>query len=234
MAYNGRSMKRMTTRCALHGHREFELDVGMLDETMTGGLVGYLERSVANGVRFEEGQSIQFGFQLLEVREAGPNLTLHAPEPRSIEHAVVATLRQRFVVESFGLDDVMDFPNPRSTALACRRAGIAEETAVLRARVLGEGASGWMAVCADPDHDHTDPRELEWLPVQELTQRLPILHLFVAMPPGTAVTFGSDGVRMVKVRGAELAPDAGSFVAELAQRESWPLARPIVSERNLS
>jgi hypothetical protein len=227
-------MKRRTTRCSLHGHREFEIDVGTLDETMTGSLVGYLERSVASGIRFEHGQSIQFGFQLLEVREDGANLTLVGPEPRTVERAVVATMRQRFVVESFGFDLSVDFPDPRSSALACRRAYAALEVTASRAAVSAERASGWVVMCADDGHDHSDPGELEWPTIAELTERVTGLRLFVAMPVGTRIAFANGGATQVSLDGTVRAPEPGSFLAALARRERWPIALATGPDRGLS
>ena len=109
---------RSTTSCSQFGHPEFELDVGDLGDELTTSLVRYLEGAVSRGTRFEPGQTIQFGFQCLEVRDAHDRLTLFAPE-RSLASVILATLRQKFVADSFGMSERLDFPSPRDEALGC-------------------------------------------------------------------------------------------------------------------
>jgi hypothetical protein len=215
---------RSTTSCSQFGHREFELEVGDLGDELTTSLVRYLEGAVSRGTRFEPGQTIQFGFQFLEVRDAhDDHLTLYAPE-RSLASAILATLRQKFVADSFGLSDRLDFPSPRDEALECTRV-----------RALGHGAfvreeGGWRAYCFDDRHDHDAIAELNPQSVYELTVAHPLLDLFVGMPIGTTIHFDRRGVRTVIVDDVELTPESGSFVAALAKREGWPL----VGERQAS
>jgi hypothetical protein len=207
---------RSTTSCSQFGHREFELDVGDLGDELTTSLVRYLEGAVSRGTRFEPGQTIQFGFQCLEVRDAQDRLTLFAPE-RSLASVILATLRQKFVADSFGMSDRLDFPSPRHEALECTRV-----------RALGHGAfvreeGGWRAYCFDDRHDHDALPELVAQSVYDLTVAHPLLDLFVGMPVGTTVHFDRSGVRTVIVDDVELSPEPGSFVAALAKREGWPL-----------
>lgn len=214
---------RSTTSCSQFGHREFELEVGDLGDELTTSLVRYLEGAVSRGARFEPGQTIQFGFQFLEVRDARDHLTLFAPE-RSLASAILATLRQKFVADSFGLSDRLDFPSPRDEALECTRV-----------RALGHGAfvreeGGWRAYCFDDRHDHDALAELNPQSVYELTVAHPLLDLFVGMPIGTTIHFDRMGVRTVIVDDVEVTPEPGSFVAALAKREGWPL----VGERQAS
>jgi hypothetical protein len=214
---------RSTTSCSQFGHREFELEVGDLGDELTTSLVRYLEGAVSRGTRFEPGQTIQFGFQFLEVRDAQDHLTLFAPE-RSLASAILATLRQKFVADSFGLSDRLDFPSPRDEALECTRV-----------RALGHGAfvreeGGWRAYCFDDRHDHDALTELVAQSVYDLTVAHPLLDLFVGMPIGTTIHFDRSGVRTVIIDDVEVTPESGSFVTALAKREGWPL----VGERQAS
>lgn len=214
---------RSTTSCSRYGHREFELEVGDLGDELTTSLVRYLEGAVSRGTRFEPGQTIQFGFQFLEVRDADDRLTLFAPE-RTLASAILATLRQKFVTESFGMAEQIDFPSPREEALVCTRL-----------RSLGHGSfirdeGGWRAFCLDDSHDHDDVKSLVPERLSDLAGEFAILDLFVGMPVGTTVCFDPGGVRSVMFRDREITPEPGSFVAALAKRESWPL----VSERRPS
>jgi hypothetical protein len=214
---------RSTTSCSQFGHREFELEVGDLGDELTTSLVRYLEGAVSRGTRFEPGQTIQFGFQFLEVRDADDRLTLFAPE-RSLASAILATLRQKFVAESFGMADELDFPSPREEALACTRL-----------RSLGHGSfirdeGGWRAFCLDDSHDHDDVNALVPQSLYDLAIEYPILDLYVGMPVGTTVVFDPGGVRSVLFRDREILPEPGSFVSALGKRERWPL----VSERHPS
>lgn len=190
--------------------------MGDLGDELTTSLVRYLEGAVSRGTRFEPGQTIQFGFQFLEVRDARDRLTLFAPE-RSLASAILATLRQNFVAESFGMAELLDFPSPREEALACTKL-----------RALGHGTfirdeGGWRAFCLDDGHDHDDLGSLAAQSLHDLACEYPILDLFVGMPVGTSVVFDPGGVRAVMHRERELAPEAGSFVSALAKREGWPL-----------
>lgn len=214
---------RSTTSCSSYGHREFEFEVGDLGDELTTSLVRYLEGAVSRGKRFEPGETIQFGFQFLEVRDGRDVLTLYARE-RSLPSIILATLRQKFVAESFHLEDALDFPSPREEAIACTRV-----------KTLGHGAfvrdaGGWRALCFDDRHDHDDVRELVPRSIYDLTVAHPILDLFVGMPVGTAIHFDPSGVRSVLFEERELVPEPGSFAAALATREGWPL----VSERRPS
>jgi hypothetical protein len=214
---------RSTTSCSQYGHPEFELEVGDLGDELTTSLVRYLEGAVSRGTRFEPGQTIQFGFQCLEVRDAQDRLTLFAPE-RSLASAILATLRQKFVADSFGLSDRLDVPSPRDEALECTRV-----------RALGHGSfvreeGGWRAYCFDDRHDHDALPELVPQSVYDLTVAHPILDLFVGMPIGTSIHFDPAGVHTVIVDDVELEPEPGSFVTALAKREGWPL----VAERQAS
>jgi hypothetical protein len=207
---------RSTTSCSRYGHREFELEVGDLGDELTTSLVRYLEGAVSRGTRFEPGQTIQFGFQSLEVRDAHDRLTLCAPE-RSLASVILATLRQKFIAESFGMQDALDFPHPREEAIACTRVQKLGHGAFIRE------AEGWRAFCFDDRHDHDDVKELVPQSIHTLAVAHPILELFVGMPVGTTVHFDPSGVRSVLYGEAELTPESGSFVTALATREGWPL-----------
>jgi hypothetical protein len=207
---------RSTTSCSRYGHPEFELEVGDLGDELTTSLVRYLEGAVSRGTRFEPGQTIQFGFQCLEVRDARDRLTLFAPE-RSLASAILATLRQKFVAESFGMADDLDFPSPREEALACTKLRSLAHGSFIR----DEG--GWRAFCLDDSHDHDDVTSLVPQSLYDLAVAYPILDLFVGMPVGTTVVFDPGGVRSVSFRERELTPEPGSFVSALGKREGWPL-----------
>jgi hypothetical protein len=224
-------MKAKTKRCRDHGHPEFELEVGDVADIFWEPLVSYLEESVANGTKFLPGQTVLFGFQILEVKKDGETLTLYAPKEgrMPIEYvpdigpACLATVRQRYVADSFDVGDELDFPNPLRPTFICSRAGRADETAFIREEPGEDSETGWFAMCADDDHDHNDPKEIECISAWELACRLPPFNLFLGMPVGTMIVFGDDGVHAVLREGAPLLIVPGSFVDALRKEHGWPL-----------
>src|SRR5215213_1344959 len=96
-------VKATTKSCSRHAHREVEVEVGELASVFWESLIEYLEESVANGTKLLPGQTVLFGFQLLEVRESGDKLTLYAPIEATmpmeygpdVGAACLATIRQR-------------------------------------------------------------------------------------------------------------------------------------------
>src|SRR5688572_10402118 len=100
-------MKAKTKSCRRHGHREFDLEVGDAANVFWEPLASYLEDAVASGTKFLPGQTVLFGFQILEVRELEDGLTLYAPMEGKmpiqyvpdIGPACLASARQRYVTD---------------------------------------------------------------------------------------------------------------------------------------
>lgn len=193
----------MTKRIArAAGHPPIEVEVGDVPPAITDGFVSWLERSMAAGTRFEIGQTILYGASFVKVAEGRDGrLALLGVEPGSmpwrwigsIEQALRDTYVQRSMVESFGLLEQLDFPDVQAAAYCCARAGTAKESALLREAAAIEHESGWFVMCGDPDHDHSDPDELECVSLYEMTLRFPILTAFLGMPVESTIYFGEEG-----------------------------------------
>jgi len=209
-----------TAHCTEHGHKELTLQ--LVDKPVPGSetwLVAYLERAVASGSKFLPGQTIQLGWSTLRVIERGDG-TLGLEERvdletwrESVTLALWHTWTQKEVAASFGLVDELQFPQQEQDAMVARCALETDTLLLTRISVDEPSFSGWGVTCAQ-DHEHG---ERGFVPLLEVTARLPFLAQFVALPAGTSVlVIGPGRIRAHAFRdGAPLAIEPGSYVAAL-------------------
>lgn len=211
-----------TMTCAQHGHPEFRIS---FDSAVAANdakwLLGWLEESVAEGTRFEIGQTCQVGWVVTEVRqhESG-DLILWEPDMRSLpvqwSAAVSYTLAhlrvQKDVAESvLGAEDLL-FPSMRQSALICTR--LAENKDVVMERAESNGAdSGWFCGCREKGHDHNDVAELRRVSLYEAAIRhAPQIVPYLGLPPGVLLCIGS-GAPKIFFAGEPLPFKPGSYLA---------------------
>jgi hypothetical protein len=218
-------MKALRTKtCRRHGHPEFRISydpaVVVVPEDVKW-LLGWLEKTVADGTRYTPGQTCQVGWMVTEVRQhEDGELSIWEPDMRhlpiewadSVSYTLAHLRAQKDVVESvLGADD-MTLPSIRQSAIMCTRLG-RDEGMVLE-RVAPSGAdSGWFCGCSDEDHDHNDVAELRRVSLYEAAVRhAPQIVPYLALPAGVLV--GIEAGKPVVFRdGKSLAFRSGSYLA---------------------
>ena len=92
-----------------------------------------------------------------------------------------------------GLERAAAVPRANSTAVVCARVSHGSTIAACRVKPDEIQASGWVAVCRQPDHDHSDGDNFEVVPLKQLAATVPRLFAMLAAPPGTSVTVHENG-----------------------------------------
>lgn len=213
-----------TTTCAHHGHPEFRIAYDPTVVVASGDakwLVRWLEESIAEGTRFEAGQTCQVGWGVTEVRlhESG-DLILCEPDMLSLPFQwsptvsyTLAQLRaQKDVVESVLEAEDVSFPSMLQSALICTRLAKDEDAVMERTEPKGTD-SGWFCGCWEDDHDHNDVAELRRVSLYAAAIRhAPQVAPYLALPPGVLVGVG-DGPPDVFRNGDSLPFKPGSYLA---------------------
>lgn len=216
-----------TTRCAAHGHPEFTLRLAraLPIPDIERVLLGYFEGAVARGTKFLPGQTVQFGWATLRLKQRDDG-TLGVLEPdvgeamawaEHVDQALMDTWRQQEVARSLGLEHALDFPRQAQHAVVCTRA--LETAAFVLARTAPEGPtdSGWFIGCVDETHSHDVAEHLTVVPLIEVAANVPPLTQFFALPVGCDVTVLGPGRVRARVfqDGDELKPKPGSYLDAL-------------------
>lgn len=191
-----------TTTCRRYGHPEFRVNYDPalvpLEEDVRWLLAG-LERSVAAGERFTDGQTFQVGWMVTLIRDSGMGLlSILEPDIRQVPVAWVdsvgqtlAQLRvQKDVCESVFSEEDLSFPSAQEAALICTRLGGSQRIVMERSEPQGAD-SGWFCGCDGQGHNHNDPRELLTVSLYEAAVRhAPQIVPYLALPPGVLLTQG--------------------------------------------
>lgn len=200
-----------TTSCHRHQHPEFRITYDPAS----------LERKVAAGERFADGETFQVGWITTQVR-AGLDgaLTLWEPDmlqlPVGWTESVSSTLaqlrRQKDVCESVLPVGELFFPTMRQSALICTRLG-QRPGVVMERRTPSETDSGWFCGCREDGHDHDAADELRCVSLYEAvvghaSEILP----YLALPEGVLLGTG-DGPPTIFQHGRPLVFKHGSYLA---------------------
>lgn len=144
----------------------------------------------------QEGQTVQVGWMMLSVVAGPEGLELHEPDmsgetPINFIPGITRTLRdtmvQRYVTDSLGLTEYLDFPTLVQSVITCDRIQPGGALFFTRPDHQEGHASGWVCCCCDKSHDHNDPAALTLTSLYDLGCRHPILVEFLALPVGSAV-----------------------------------------------
>ena len=218
-------MQVKTTGCAEHGHPEFVLDIGEANATDGKWLVQFLEQAVASGERFEAGETFAIGWMITKV-VAGKNgtLTLHEPDmktmPVEFEPGVQRTLTilrlQKAIAESVGLEDELELPTLRDSAIVCTELERAKALILSRAEPDGND-SGWFIGCTSPKHDHNDPKNLARASLYEVGIAAPRAVAYLGLPAGVQIV-ASDGAPHLERNGKRLPIKPRSYLAQKITR----------------
>ena len=92
-----------------------------------------------------------------------------------------------------GLDRGIEVPRANATAVVCDRVRHGLPIEARRVAPNEPSASGWVAVCKQPDHDHEDAASFELVALKQLASWAPRMFSMLAAPPGTGLTVLPDG-----------------------------------------
>ncbi|MEW1739658.1 hypothetical protein AB0346_27290 [Nocardia beijingensis] len=212
-----------TTSCASHGHPEFTV---LCTEPRLPGmenwLLSYLESTVAAGTRYQPGETIRVGWNLVRVRgRADGTLGLaERTDAQNWAEQVDRTLRdvwyQREVAAGVGLADHLDFPGEDQQAIVSS-CGLESPVLVLARTATDDPEfSGWSVECFE-DHAH---RASYYTTLLELATAMPFAVQFFALPAATTVLIESPEItptgtirpHIVDAEGVEMYPIPGSYL----------------------
>lgn len=186
-------------------------------------VLDYVQDAVANGTRFEPGQTIAMGWAMLRVT-GRDDATLGLEEQlepdrwaEQIDITVRDTWFQTEVAASLGLAGQLAFPaKHQQAAIAQCVTDDAPTTLVLHRRASDTfHSSGWMVSCG-ADHPHG-----EWIPhtLFDMERVMPFAVQFLALPDNVTVVVESPSVTksgriraQVVFNGRRLIPEPGSYL----------------------
>jgi hypothetical protein len=219
-------MQVKTTRCGKHDHPDFVLEIGEALDTDGRWLVEFLEEAVAEGERFAAGETVAIGWMVARVAEApGGLLTLHEPDMTSMPiqwiPSVQTTLMhlriQRAIAESVGLEDEMDFPTIRQSAVVCT--DVEDATGLILSRAKPDGGdSGWFIGCTSPTHDHNDAKNLDRTSLYQLALAAPASIGFLSLPAGVQIVARPGAAPHLERNGKRLPIKPRSYLAQKITR----------------
>lgn len=181
-----------------------------------------LRQMVANGERFGDGETIQLGWGLLEVRRnADGSLNLLEPDyanmPMEWIDTVTQTIRdlrlQKDVCESLFDIAHADFPSLRHHCITCSRLKDAGRVTMERFAATPPD-SGWFIGCGDAAHDHDSPAQLSRTSLYEAILSNQRARMFLALPVGTLLEADDEDIH-IYYRGKPVNAKQGSYVAKL-------------------
>jgi hypothetical protein len=213
-----------TTRCSRNGHPEFRIVFDpaiVVIEDDAHWLLGWLEDSIAQGARYQTGQTCQVGWAVTEVRlHISGDLTLWEPDMRSmpfvwsegVSHTLAHLRVQKDVVESVLDTDELSFPSMRQSAIICSQLGQEGDLVMERAEPNGAD-SGWFCGCGHDGHNHNDVAELRRVSLFESAVRhSPQIIPYLALPSGVLVVVDG-GLPVIFRDGEPLEFRKGSYLA---------------------
>lgn len=216
-----------TQACARHGHPEisFVFAEPVRVPNLQSILIDYLEGSVERGVRYEVGQRIDLGGSLLRLFDRGDG-TLGVRDvgsdgndvnPESVHRALMRTWCRQEVARSFGLEPT--FPSPEGRVTVCSEVHASKHAILLkRLAPTAPDDSGWYVGCTNERHDHDAPTALGAAYLLQLSDQLPWVDQFFALPVGTHLIVLMDERLSVPALWRDeklVAPLPGSYVAAL-------------------
>ncbi len=223
-------MRIETKNCHRHDHPEFvlEVDGDQIPEVYVQTFLETLENMVAAGSVFQPGETLQDGWMVTRVEDAGDGkLTLHEPDmqqlPVQFVPGITETLRhkmiQLFTLDSFGIErEQIKIPRIDQTAIACDRFDAGGE--LLLARDAGEERhSGWIFCCLDDDHDHEQDDNLQLVSLYEAMLRCPHVVAWMYFPDDSQIVLRPDRHPLVIWKDEQLEIQPGSYLDELLKAQ---------------
>lgn len=185
-----------TNKCYERKHPEFRLVVDpAVPQVDVDALVLFLEQEVQQGVRFKDGEIIDFGSMCFRVATVEDFLTLEEPDllefPISWKLGITAAMKlmrlQKDIAESVGLGDELDFASIRNSLLVGTDLAEGPHTLILDRAVPDGSDSGWFIGTLDSQRDYNDAANLCRISVYEAILNWPCITGFLALPRGCRV-----------------------------------------------
>ncbi|MFD1710891.1 hypothetical protein FVQ98_01235 [Ottowia sp. GY511] len=212
-----------TTQCGQFKHPEIEFSVSTkaVPEGDIQHMVASLERMVASGSRFKDGETLQLGWMVTRFASApGGKLRLTEPDMKKVPIRFVDSLdstlkhlrSQKDSVESVMPATSLNFPRLDQSAVVHVDYKKAVPVALQRLEPQGQDSGWWLSDPTDPRGNGDTTRFMK-ISLYQLALDRPDLIQLLAFPVGTVVLV--DGQVHVAKDGAELPIRAGSYLEQL-------------------
>lgn len=189
-----------TTSCKSFNHPEFTFvcDPVIIPQHDIQWLIRTLERMVASGTRFREGDALPVGSMVLRCVGRGDMLELTEPDLtslpiqyiESVNNTLLILKAQNDALKSAGLLEEQKIPGIFQRLITCSR--FKNNTGYTLTRTQSDqskGDSGWFIGCDDRSHDHHDPANQYHELVYEIYTKYPHIIPFLSFPPDTMISF---------------------------------------------
>jgi hypothetical protein len=221
----GMSSVHATSGCTRHDHPEFQIRVsnGAVPAEDISWLLRFFEQRVAQGAKFQSGESLQVGW-MLTMLEDGPQGFLRVLEPDmkgipvkfvdSVDSTLMHLRNQQDVARSLSLPVEPAFPSLRQSAVVHVNYKEANRVLLTRSEALDGADSGWWLSDLDDEAGSEDPARFVKTSLYQLGIDRPDLVKFFAVPAGLQVFV--DGARIgVLGEDGEVPQIPGSYLSEL-------------------
>lgn len=221
-----------THDCGKFKHREFSpnFDPQKILRDDAQWLCDFLQRTVAEGVRYKTGETIQIGW-MINTLESRKDRSLGILEPDFVSmpinwiDSVTTTLAhfrmQRDVVESLGLEAPF-FPSIRQSCIVGADLLMGQGTydLILERSEPDDTDSGWFVGHAQSHSNYNDVANLRTLSLYELAIHVPLSVMFLALPIGFKIIL-NDWMLQISQFNTRLIPLAQSYLEQwLSQRKT--------------
>ncbi len=189
-------------------------------------LVKYFEESISKGVIFKVGETIQYGWMILRIENYSDNLlTLWEPDMlsfpiywvRDVSNTIMQFRIQKYVAESVGLVEEIEFPSIANSVITCNRRKGSNSFFLDRAQHQ-ENDSGWFIGCTKPECDHNDPSNLSRISLYQAFLDHPELMMFYALPANTKILYSNEKSIKIYLKNRELYIKKDSFLDVIARQ----------------
>ncbi len=176
----------------------------------------WLSEYIDNGAEFTDGQTLQYGYTLLNCLVQSHKLRLRAPDFQgmpikwtdNLGPVFRITAAHKYTPETFGFTP--DIPTLRNTAIVGKRF---DEIPMFANRLLpvesNPNDSGWFIGSNRDDVDNNNPDQLQLMSLYEVMLAVPHVLDFLSLPVGCQVVF-SGGIPVVLQDYKELEIPKGS------------------------
>jgi hypothetical protein len=218
--------RHMTSTCTAYGHPEFSLHVpaNRVPAEDIEWFLDYLATRVAQGERFQAGESLQVGW-MYTVLQNGPAGTLCVTEPDmvaipinfidSVDRTLLDLRIQRDLVASFDPPIEPVFPSLREAVVVHLNYRSSQKLLLSRFDPVDANSGWWVTDCEGND-DSQDATRFTKISLYQLAVDRPDLIKFFALPPDLQVAIDGQRIGVIDSEG-ELTHLPGSFFERLQE-----------------
>lgn len=206
-----------------YDHPEFEIIINLKEvgQDYLRSFVEHLQNLVAGGQRFKAGDSIQYGFFLIQVTQ-GDHDYLRLDEPNNkglpvtfkpgVTQALHAAMTQLKFAESYGIDtENLAIPTMLQSGYIC--SDKLQKLVLGRSPSKDENDSGWFVGSFDEAFEPKNLENLKRVSLYEIVHQHPQLIPWLAFPVDTLIVFEDDQIE-VSCSDEILELQEDSFLAE--------------------